>query len=396
MSKFLSPRSLMTILAVFIVLTALVVLDELEKAELQASAEPVTPALPVVSVSKLSPGTQHSSVKVLAKLEARYSSELTSQVEGQVTYLNENLLAGNVVEKGDLLLSVDDSAHHADLANALSELAQSRIELLTEERQAAQAERDWQRSKLNQAPNSPLVLRQPQLAAAKEHVAAAEANVQRARAVLGYTRIRAPFTGVVVRRDVNPGETLAAGQPVARILALHTFDVVAQLDRKQWSLLAPDWSERAVYLLDLATGKRYEAQIRSGGHFLNPNTQLRNIYLTVKGATQGDLLPGQLMEVVLPGKQLDNVLSVPESAYTRDSHLWLVGADNRLEKHPVELLASGEQQLTVSLPGSSNSEYRVVVFPQSNFIVGQLVKPSPYQQHTYPGAEARAFDLGAR
>lgn len=396
MSKLLSPRSLMTLLTVSIVLTALVVLDELEQAQLQASAEPVTPGLPLVSVDQISPGTQGATVKVLAKLEARYSSELTSQIEGQVTYLNDNLLAGNVFKKGDLLLSIDDSAHKAELANAVSELAQARIELLTEERQAAQAERDWQRSNLNQAPSSPLVLRQPQLAAAKEQLAAAEANVQHAKVLLGYTKIRAPFTGVVVRRDVNPGETLSTGQSIAQILALHTFDVVAQLDQKQWSLLAPDWAEGAGLLKDLATGDNYEARIRSGGHFLNPNTQLRNIYLTAKGARQGDLLPGQLMQVVLPGKLLENVLLVPESAYTRDSHLWLVGADDRLEKHPVDLLDSGEGQLTVSLPGPAKDSYRVVVFPQSNFFVGQLVKPNPYQPDADMGTEPPVIKLGAR
>lgn len=378
-TKFLNTKTVVTTVTLLIVLVALIVLDELEKMDVSRNT-PSQPPLPIISAVEILPTNQAASIKVLAKIKARYESQMTSQVDGQVVFLSENLLAGSRVKKGELLVAIEDSANVAELANAYSQLSQAKIALLTEERQAAQARRDWQRSSLEQQPNSPLVLREPQLQAAKLQLKAAKANVARAEALLSYTKIKAPFRGVVVQRDVSPGELLAVGQPVAQIMATDVFDVVAQVDHKQWSLLTDNWQSQSAYVVDLQSQQRWQATIRSGGHFFDSKTQLRNIYLSINvpDDSKQSLLPGKLMQVILPGKILNNVIVAPESTFTRDSHVWLVNKDDRLEKRRVELLASESNKFTLSLLGLQQDSYRIAVFPQSSFTIGQKVKPTDF------------------
>ncbi|HEY6939877.1 efflux RND transporter periplasmic adaptor subunit [Dokdonella sp.] len=54
---------------------------------------------------------------------------------------------------------------------------------------------------------------------------AARARLAQAAQQAGYTVVRAPFAGVVARRDVEPGETVAPGQPLLSVYAPHDLRI---------------------------------------------------------------------------------------------------------------------------------------------------------------------------
>ncbi len=361
-----------------VLLAMLVVLGEVAKhqEQLRRQAKPTATALPVVSVTQVKPRQVTLDVKVLARLKPRYQSLISSQIEGHIVGLSERLVEGAVVDAGELLLQLDDSGYRAQVDQARMEYAQAKVALLTEQRMAKQASSDWQRSNKGQ-PDSPLVLREPQLEAARRAEQAARANVTRAETLLSYTRIEAPYRAVVLKRSVNPGEIVGIGQGLIEIMSIDEFELVVALNDKQWLLLANDWQQRQARLRDPLNGHTWQAKMRNTGYFYDSETQLRNLYLTLSHQnTEGSLLPGRLVEVSLPGRKVQDVLQIPESAYTRDAHIWLLGQDNRLEKVAPEVLAVMEDGLVVRPPDQTRDVFTVALFPQSQFTVGLKVAPT--------------------
>ncbi|WP_409523617.1 efflux RND transporter periplasmic adaptor subunit [Nitrincola sp. MINF-07-Sa-05] len=353
----------------------LVILDEVEqsqKKQLQQTLQPST-SLPVVSVATVEPERVRLDVKVLSRVRPRYQSMIRSHVEGSVVSFSERLVEGAVIEEGELLLQLDDSQYAAELAQARMDKAQAEVAVLTEQQMAQQAQRDWQRSDRGQ-PDSPLVLRIPQYEAAELTQQAALANLHRAQTLLSYTRVRAPYRAVVLKRHVNPGELVGVGQVLLDIMSVDEYELVVSLNDKQWQLMAEDWRHQQATLIDPISAQTWQAEIRNAGYYYDSETQLRNLYLSVTAQADG-LLPGRLLEVSLPGKLTHDALLIPESAYSRDAHIWLLREDDRLEKFAPDILAVQDGSLVIRPPKKNSDPLRIALFPQAQFTVGLKVAP---------------------
>jgi len=142
-------------------------------------------------------------------IRSRTEATVAAQVSGRVTSVKVD--AGGTVEQGDLLATLDRQemetrvgqarsgldAAKAELADA--RLHYGRIERLLPERAATQVQMDEARARLKQA---------------RAAVAAAQKKLEEAKIVLDYTQIRAPMTGVVSRRQADPGDLAYPGKPL--------------------------------------------------------------------------------------------------------------------------------------------------------------------------------------
>ncbi|WP_340676626.1 efflux RND transporter periplasmic adaptor subunit [Paraglaciecola sp.] len=364
------------VFALVFAFVVLIFLDELDKAEQKGFLPSTEVILPRVSVSLLRPSNESLMVSVLSKVRPKHKSIIISQVDGQIETFEDVFLEGNIVQKGQVLVVLDNVEQIATIALAKLEQAEAKLALLQEQRLAEQARRDWQRSNKDKAPPSPLVIREPQLEAANLRAQAALAELARAERQLSFTRIKAPYTGVIISRQVNPGDVIGINQPIAEVMSIDEFELVAQLTETQWAMLAPDWQHQTPIIEDFETGKRWLGDIRSSGHFYDESTQLRNIYVTAL-AEQWDsetLLPGKLMQVSFMGKTLNNVFRVPLSAYTQDASIWVLGNDDRLQKISPKIIAQNASHVFFAPLETSARSLRVTLYPQTNFTLGQKVE----------------------
>lgn len=128
-----------------------------------------------------------------------------TQVSGVIVKLKADF--NQRVEKGEVLAELDPSLIKASLQQSLANLesykAALALAILTEKRTRALIERHYaSQSELDQAAQA--------VQAAQAQVAVGEALVNRDRTNLGYTVIRSPVSGVVVSRNVDVGQTVAA------------------------------------------------------------------------------------------------------------------------------------------------------------------------------------------
>ncbi len=134
---------------------------------------------------------------------------LAAKIVGRVKAVN--VKEGESVAAGAILVDIGDAELRANLAAAKARL---RIEEINRTHQKKLADRV--RSLREQATVSEEVLDEAnfKVATGEQRVASATAEVARAKAMLDETKISAPFLGVVIRKNVEPGDVTAPGEPL--------------------------------------------------------------------------------------------------------------------------------------------------------------------------------------
>ena len=145
-------------------------------------------------------------------VEAVRRADLGAQTAGRVAAMQVDV--NDRVKQGDVLLRITAAEQDAG-ANA------ARAQLRAADAAAAEAERNYRRFAAlgdgQYVSKSQVDLARAARDAAAAARDAAHANLTQATQQAGYTVVRAPFAGVVAARDVEPGETVAPGQPLVSV-----------------------------------------------------------------------------------------------------------------------------------------------------------------------------------
>jgi len=141
--------------------------------------------------------------EIPARLDWSERLELGTPASGNVTRVNAE--PGQRVKRGDVLVQVDDRGIRAQL-----EEDQARVKRLELARGEAQLEYERQQEMYDRTLISQrdLSLAQIGFAMADAEYVAAQARLTRTRLDLEYSRVRAPFDGLVLARHVQTGQTI--------------------------------------------------------------------------------------------------------------------------------------------------------------------------------------------
>jgi RND family efflux transporter MFP subunit len=195
---------------------------------------------------KLQEQTVPDAFPAVGTVHASRTSPLSSQVMGTITTVSAR--EGDQVKRGQVLVTVDDaqpraaveqaqaalSAADHELSAADSELALSqstfnRLQILYGKKSLSAQEYDEGRTRLQSSE-----ARRDTARAARAQSAAA---LEQARTHLDYTRIRAPFDGVVTERRVDPGALASPGTPLLTVEAGGQYRLEAAVDERDLSLV---------------------------------------------------------------------------------------------------------------------------------------------------------------
>jgi len=176
------------------------------------------PALPW-QVATVGSGDVEASVAAIGTLQPLNSVEVGAQVSGQVNRLR--VAAGDVVERGQLLVEIDASVFEATVDAGRAQLAGLRAQLDDAQAQHDLAQQQHARQQQMAEEGSTRLedvqTAQATLRSAAARVAQIEAQIRQNTSILkadearlGYTRIYAPIAGTVTGVDVKEGQTLNA------------------------------------------------------------------------------------------------------------------------------------------------------------------------------------------
>lgn len=230
-------------------------------------------------------------VSSVANLRAVNAVALTTEVSGRVVQVN--LETGRKVQKGEVLLRLDDRQASADLAVIESQLSDAR--------------RQYERARSLRANNS---VSQSQVDELRTAVDVAEAQRQAARVRLENHRIEAPFAGVVGLSDINVGAYLQAGTVIT------TLD---SSDRMELNFAVPERFVGSIRLGQVvrATSPAFPAEVFNG-ELVELDTRISELSRTLSvraliDNADGRLRPGQFMSASLTLQEREGLV-VPEQA----------------------------------------------------------------------------------
>lgn len=348
-----------------------------------SQARPAAKQTPLqVSVIRVEAKTHAATLSAVGIAQPHYNLTLTSQVSGEVTKVSDALEAGTQVKAGDVLLQLTNQTLLTELASAKNQLAAARLSLQEEQRQVEQANAEWRAAGLEGEPDSELVLREPQLNAARSAVEAAEAALTLAQSNVDKLTIRAPFDGIIVASAVSLGSYLGSGADVATVYSADRVNITLPLSAQDWQTLPP--AERmmaqhwpaTVQAVDQRT--TWPGYVKQAALHVDAETGLRNLYVAVDQplSQQPPLLPGSYVKVSIAGAKINHLWKLPNSALSQRSQIWYIDDQNRLASFDATPRFVDQQSVYISVPKSLQDRvYQVLTHPYNSYLTGMLVTP---------------------
>lgn len=198
----------------------------------QARSEPETIELIQDDVVAVQTGNSVSKTAFTGTIRAVQHSSIQAQVTATASTVNAQV--GQRVSKGQVLVRLNNQDNAARLAQARANLASTQA-------QANQARVMMERKRrlLNQGFISKVEYEQSQVdyRAQLENVRAQQANVDIAEKADRDGTILSPISGVITQRQVEPGQTVSAGQTLFEIVNPDRLEIQAKLPSDQQSAL---------------------------------------------------------------------------------------------------------------------------------------------------------------
>ncbi len=281
---------------------------------------------PKYRLAKIERGPLTATVSSTGTLNPVTSVQVGTQVSGQIKELFVDF--NSPVKQGQLIARIDPETFQYRVRQAEADLEAGRSSLNRSQVALAIAKRDLERTKelVERKFTSPAELDRVQstydLAGAEVRTAQAvvqqrEAALSTARIDLGRTEIRAPVDGVVIKRSVDVGQTVAASlqAPELFIIAKDLRDMQVETSIDEADVGRIKVGQRVSFTVDAFPGRTFNGEVRSVRKAAQ-NVQNVVTYIAIVSANneRGELLPGMTANVRIVTDTRDVVLKAPNGA----------------------------------------------------------------------------------
>jgi RND family efflux transporter MFP subunit len=305
------------------------------------------------------------------RIEAWSRAPIYARVSGYLKSWSADI--GTPVKAGQLLAEIETP----DLDQ---QLLQAQAELATATANAALAEmtaKRWQDLFASGMVASQAVEeKNGDLAAKMSVVRGLQANVERNQTLKRFTRIVAPFDGVVTMRATDVGALISAGgAPGSELFVvsdMHKLRVYVSVPQSLVSMLRP--GSRATLTVPERPGKAYAAVVQSMSGAISSATGSMLVQLSVDNGG-GELLPGGFASVSFEMPRAAGTLSIPPSALIFDKaglRVATVGEGDKVVLKPVKV--SRDLGTTIELASGLSPDDRVIESPPDGVDSGDRVR----------------------
>ncbi|MHA7837733.1 MAG: efflux RND transporter periplasmic adaptor subunit [bacterium] len=329
-------------------------------------------------------------VKAQGTVEPRTESELIPQVSGEVLWISSSLAAGGFFEEGELLARIDDADYRVDREAARAAVARAESQHARAEKELERQQRLADRSVASQSRIDDAV---NDFKVAEASLREARARLERAERDLARTRIVAPYRGRVRSEQVDIGQFVTRGAPIATLYGVEFAEVRLPLPDRELAFLdvplLPEIARRdedtepigaPVELRAEFAGARHRWQghlVRTEGE-LDPRSRMVQLVVRVPDpfgldeARSAPLAVGLFVEAEIAGQLLEEAIVLPREALRPGGRVYVVGEDGRLRFRVVDLLRVERDEIVVG--GGLTEGERVCTSPLQGALDGMRVR----------------------
>ena len=338
-------------------------------------------AVPTVAVVQPAKGPGNDELMLPGNLQAFIESPIFARTNGYLLKWYRDM--GSHVEKGELLATIDTPEVDQELSQAraardqikaalgMAKISADRWENLRKTDSVSQQEADQQTSGYEQA---------------KANLAAADANVRRLEEMESFKNVYAPFTGVLTRRNVDPGALINAGSAtgkemfdIARVDPLRVYVSVPQAYAPMMKAGA-----HATVTLQEFPGQKFTGTIARTADSIDMGTRTLLTEVDVPNK-DGKLLPGSYGQVHFATGNSVPRMTIPVNAMlfrAEGPQAAVVDADGKVQLH--SLVIGRDYGSTIEILGGIEPTDQIIINPSDSLEAGQQVhvaKPSQGSSH---------------
>ncbi len=410
-----TPQTLIWMLGVIAGLATLASCGSDSKARASSSADPADKGT-IVGVNKVGRRPLERTLTVSAELVPFQETDVYAKEAGYVRQLNvdygSRVKAGQVmavleIPELQLQLQQDDAAiknvsdqvthaeHEVGRVEAQHKVLHLQFERLdgvskSQKGLVAQQEVDDAQGK-DLAAEAQVEATKSNLEAMKSQLEQAKAKRQRDQVLFDYSKITAPFTGVVTQRFANLGTLMQSGtnsstqaMPLVRLSEDDLYRLVIPIPESYvgYIHLGDPVNVNLTSLKRTVRGtvKRFSMDVREDTRTMHTEVDVPN--------PDGTLIPGLYAEAVITLEKKQNALAVPLQAIAHDGDrntVYVVTPSDEIEVRPVTLGLQTEDDAEVV--SGLNAGEMVVVSDRNGLRAGQKVQPQATQVLNYPGQQ---------
>src|SRR6202167_3491425 len=356
-----------------VLITAGVVTFVNRKSESDALAKE-TDAIAVPTVAVVQPQLDPGNDELIlpGNLQAFIESPIFARTNGYLLRWYKDI--GSKVEKGELLAAIDTPEVDQELSQAratreqnnaalaLAKISADRWANLRKTDSVSQQEADQQASGYQQA---------------QANLAAADANVRRLEELESFKNVEAPFSGVLTRRNVDPGALINSGAQangrelfdIARVDPLRVYVSVPQAYAPSMKV-----GVKATVTLQEFPGQKFAGTIVRTADAIDMATRTLNTEVDVPNK-DGKLLPGSLRQVHFAvGTPVQSIM-VPVNAMlfrAEGPQVAVVGPDDRVQLRTIVI--GRDFGPTLEILGGIEASDRIIINPPDSLEAGQQVR----------------------
>ena len=313
--------------------------------------------------------TSGQTVSLPGSLQGFQQSPIAARSSGYVKRWTRDI--GAHVEKGELLAEIESPEIDQQLSQAVAARNQTAASLGLAK---STAERWEALRKKDVVSQQELDERRSGVAQAEANVAAADANVQRLRQLQGFTRITAPFAGVITRRNVDVGDLIDSGGRTLFVLTqMDPLRVYVNVPQSYANLVRP--GQKVAVTQSELRGQSFDGEVARTAGSIDSATRTMQVEITLPNK-QGTLLPGAYVQVSLP-LAANPTIVVPTNVLLfrgEGTRVATVDGSSHVRLKPITLGRNLGESIEV-LDGISSKD-RLIVNPSDSLAEGDVVMVS--------------------
>ncbi len=384
MKQTTSPSAFLRIALCLLILGAgfagFIVLKKMKKPPLQVpETEQALPVHAVMVQARQMPVV----VSGYGEIQSRSIVPLSAEVAGRITSVHENLQAGGVIAKGEVLCTINDQDYQLEFATSKTRLASLKRDLELARKEFARVSALYSKNKVGTL--SSVEKAEQAVNNFTGQLSQVRQAMELAKLRLARCTIRAPFTGRITEINVEQDEYVSPGRKLLTIVDDADLEVEVSLDSRE----AVNWL-------------RFKPRLNKGSWFGLPEETLCSISWTEKSEVQGNgsldrvvrfdpqtrtlvvavqlapekgssvpLVQGMFCRVDINGRPIDDVFVLPRQAVTFEGTVYVV-QEGRLHTRKVEIVRAQNDKVFIS--GGLQEGETVIITRLDNPLENTLVR----------------------
>lgn len=286
--------------------------------------------------------------------------QLKARVSGEIIKINSDFQDGMTLKKGAVIAWIDPVDYENQVSQQESLVVTSEYNLAIEKGRQEIAKKEWELLKKQDGmskQNMDLVLRKPHLKKEQAALKSAKASLKQAKLNLTRTKIKAPFNGFILDKNIDLGTQVSTQESIARLIGTDIYWVETQIPIDRLSSISyrqTDGTPGSKATVRLMTNnwesKEWTGEVLRILGDLETQGRMAKVLIEVKNPKKSEaeqLLLSSYVHVKIEGHSVENAIKLNRAYLRDDQYVWIAKDDKTLDIRPVTLKWKSAQDILI-------------------------------------------------